>query len=77
MATGTKIFKSNQSQAVRLPRAVAFPEGVTEVEIVAIGASRVISPIGHRWDSFFGRSDRPSDDFGRADQGSVEEREQL
>ncbi|MBV8473788.1 MAG: AbrB/MazE/SpoVT family DNA-binding domain-containing protein [Hyphomicrobiales bacterium] len=27
----TKIFRSNRSQAVRLPRDVAFPEGVEEV----------------------------------------------
>jgi len=30
----TKVFKSNQSQAVRLPKAVAFADYVEEVEIV-------------------------------------------
>ncbi len=58
----TKVFKSNQSQAVRLPKAVAFPESVTEVEIIAIGSKRLIVPAGESWDSWF---DGPTvtDDF--------------
>jgi len=58
----TKIFKSNQSQAVRLPKAVAFPEGVREVQIVSVGNSRIISPVNETWDIWF---DGPSvsDDF--------------
>jgi len=44
MAVTTKLFRNNTSQAVRLPKAVAFPEGVDEVEIRAVGASRVITP---------------------------------
>jgi len=31
----TKVFTSNRSQAVRLPKDVAFPEEVREVEIIA------------------------------------------
>ena len=58
----TKIFKSNQSQAVRLPKAVAFPPGVKEVEIVVIGDSRVITPKNKSWDSWFD-SPTASDDF--------------
>ncbi|MFV1982616.1 MAG: type II toxin-antitoxin system VapB family antitoxin [Thiohalomonadales bacterium] len=58
----TKVFKSNQSQAVRLPKAVSFPESVTEVEIIAIGTKRIIIPAGESWDSWF---DGPivTDDF--------------
>jgi len=44
MALTTKLFRNNTSQAVRLPKAVAFPEGVEEVEIRAVGSSRVITP---------------------------------
>ena len=78
MSTKTVIFKSNRTQAVRLPKDVAFPEDVREVEITRIGNSRVISPVGHRWDSFFGRGTRLSDDFlVDRDQGTVEEREPL
>lgn len=49
------IFRSNNSQAARLPKAVAFPGDVNEVEIIAIGSSRLICPVGRRWDTFFGR----------------------
>lgn len=78
MPTTTVIFKSNRTQAVRLPKDVAFPEGVHEVEIVKVGNSRVISPLGHRWDTFFARPSRPSDDFlAERDQGTFEERDPL
>jgi antitoxin VapB len=49
----TKIFKSNQSQAVRLPKAVALPDNVREVDIVAIGNMRIITPAGKSWDDWF------------------------
>lgn len=78
MSTTTVIFKSNQTQAVRLPKDVAFPESVREVEIVRIGNSRVISPVGQRWDSFFATGPHVSDDFLiERDQGDFEEREPI
>lgn len=49
----TRIFKSNRSQAVRLPKEIAFPESVTDVEITAIGNKRIISPAGQSWDDWF------------------------
>jgi antitoxin VapB len=61
--TRSKVFMTHRSQAVRLPKAVAFPKSVREVEIVRIGNSRVITPIGKRWDDFFLRGPRVSDDF--------------
>lgn len=74
----TTIFLSNKMQAVRLPKAVAFPDEVSEVEIIAIGSSRLISPVGHRWDTFFSRETRVSDDFlAERDQGTAEDREPL
>lgn len=48
----TKLFKSNRSQAVRLPKEVAFPEGVKDVTIVRVGAKRVILPANAVWDDF-------------------------
>ncbi len=63
MARAT-LFRSNRSQAVRLPKAVAFPEEVREVEILKIGESRILNPIGRRLDDFFGKDgSRVSDDF--------------
>lgn len=56
------VFKSNTTQAVRLPKAVALPESVKQVDIVPIGRSRLISPAGESWDSWFS-SEGVSDDF--------------
>jgi antitoxin VapB len=61
--TRTTIFKSNRSQAVRLPKPVAFPEDVHDVEVIKVGKSRIVSPIGHRWDEFFEHGPRATSDF--------------
>jgi antitoxin VapB len=76
--TTTKLFKSNQTQAVRLPKDVAFPEDVSEVEIIVVGNSRVICPVGHRWDSFFAGPKASGDFMTERDQGTFEtDREPL
>ncbi len=51
--TRTKLFRSNRSQAVRLPKSLAFPDSVKEVNIVREGARRVIVPSNAVWDDFF------------------------
>lgn len=51
--TRTILFQSNRSQAVRLPKDVAFPPGVREVAIIRDGARRVIVPAAAIWDEFF------------------------
>jgi antitoxin VapB len=61
--TSSTVFTSNRSQAVRLPKAVAFPESVHQVDILRIGSSRVIVPRGRRWDDFFQHTARASEDF--------------
>jgi antitoxin VapB len=66
------VFTSNRSQAVRLPKAVALPEGVRQVEIVRLGRSRLISPAGQSWDTFF-EGPMVSDDFMRERQQPAEE----
>ncbi len=73
----TKVFKSNQSQAVRLPKAVAFPEDVKDVEIVVVGNSRIVTPVNQSWDSWFD-SKSVSDDFmSHREQPEYQERESL
>ena len=73
----TKVFKSNQSQAVRLPKAVAFPLDVKDVEIVVVGNSRIITPANHTWDSWFD-SPTVSDDFMTdREQPALQERESF
>ena len=73
----TKVFKSNQSQAVRLPKAVAFPVGVKEVEIVVIGNSRVITPKNKSWDSWFDSAPASDDFMPDRDQPMAQERESF
>jgi virulence-associated protein VagC len=43
------IFKTNRSQAVRLPKLVALPASVRQVEITKTGRSRLISPADQFW----------------------------
>jgi antitoxin VapB len=72
------VFTSNRSQAVRLPKAVAFPADVHQVEIVKVGHSRMISPVGKRWDDLFLDGPRATDDFmSERRQPDAEEREPL
>lgn len=49
----TRIFKSNRSQAVRLPKEVALPESVKNVEITKIGNKRIIVPAKQSWEDWF------------------------
>jgi antitoxin VapB len=51
--TRTKLFRSNHSQAVRLPKSLAFPDSVKEVSIVREGKRLVIVPSNAVWDDFF------------------------
>ena len=56
------VFKSNRSQAVRIPKDIAWYDDVKQVDISVIGRARVIAPAGELWDSWF---DGPgvTDDF--------------
>lgn len=72
--TRTTLFQSNRSQAVRLPKDVAFPEGVREVAILRDGARRVIVPANAVWDDFFAA---PGVDLGEREQPQMQERESL
>ena len=59
----TTVFLSNRSQAVRLPKAVALPENVKRVEVIAVGRTRIITPAGETWDEWFDHG-RPTGMFG-------------
>ncbi|WP_027711438.1 type II toxin-antitoxin system VapB family antitoxin [Dickeya chrysanthemi] len=64
----TTVFKSNRSQAVRLPKAVALPDDVRHVDIVAIGRTRIITPAGESWDSWFDEAGVTPDFMSTRDQ---------
>lgn len=71
------VFKTNKSQAVRLPKPVALPDSVKKVDIIKLGNARLITPAGESWDSWF---DGPgvSDDFmPEREQVTLQERESL
>lgn len=57
-----KVFKHNKSQAVRLPKPVSLPDTVKEVDIIRLGRSRLITPAGEAWDSWF-EGEGVTDDF--------------
>ena len=70
--TRTKLFLSNRSQAVRLPKDVAFPAHVKDVAILREGTRRVIVPANAVWDDFFAR---PGIDLPDRDQPEAQERD--
>lgn len=78
MAARSTVFTTNRSQAVRLPKGVAFPENVHQVDVLKVGHSRIIVPHGRRWDDLFLNGPRASDDFmSDREQPAAEEREPL
>ena len=73
----TKVFKSNQSQAVRLPKSVALPENIKDVQIVAIGNTRLITPVDQSWDLWFDELDVTEDFMACRGQPKAQERESF
>lgn len=46
------IFTSNRSQAVRLPKAVAFPDNVKELRVIKEGRTLLLVPADAVWSDF-------------------------
>jgi antitoxin VapB len=61
--TISTVFINNRSQAVRLPVELRLPESVKKVNVRARGNERIISPVGHAWESFFLGDPKVTDDF--------------
>lgn len=72
--TKTTLFQSNKTQAVRLPKDVAFPEGVRTVTVVRDGKRRIVTPADAAWDDFF---DAPGIDLVDRDQPAAQDRERF
>ncbi len=68
----TTVFQTNGSQAVRLPKDVAFPAEVREVMILRDSPRRIIVPKDTVWDDFF---DSPGIAIGQRDQPPTQVRE--
>ena len=73
----TTIFKSNRSQAVRLPKDVALPESVKRVHIVAVGNTRIITPAGESWNQWFDGPGVSEDFMNSREQPADQERPAL
>lgn len=69
------VFKSNRSQAIRLPKAAAFPDDVKRVDVVTVGRARIIAPAGEAWDSWFEGAGVSADFMSERDQPAEQERE--
>lgn len=69
------IFQSNRSQAIRLPKAVAFPDDVKRVDVIALGRTRIITPAGEAWDSWFDGEGVTADFMADREQPDDQERE--
>jgi antitoxin VapB len=67
-----KLFKSNRSQAVRIPKDLAFPDTIKDIIIRRSGNAIIITPEESFWDDFF---DEPGIDLGPRDQGPPQERD--
>lgn len=69
------VFRSNRSQAVRLPKQMALPEGIRRVEVFRLGHARVIVPADHAWDDFFDGPGVSEDFMAERAQPVAQERE--
>lgn len=58
----TIIVMSDTSQLIHLPKSVAFPDSVKQLNIIPLGRARLLVPEGEDWDSWFNR-DGVTDDF--------------
>lgn len=73
----TTVFLSNRSQAVRLPKAVALPEDVKKVDVIAVGRTRIITPAGEAWDNWFEGDSVSTDFMTDREQPAMQERDSF
>ena len=62
MADST-VFKTNRTQAVRIPKELAYPDSVREVVVTRNGKVITIVPKYKSWKDWFENAPRLSDDF--------------
>ncbi|MDX7817483.1 type II toxin-antitoxin system VapB family antitoxin, partial [Aeromonas caviae] len=71
------VFRCGRGQGVYLPEAVALPDEVTHVEIVVVGRTRIITPVGESWDRWFDEPCMSADFMAEREQPTAQEREKL
>jgi len=73
----TTVFKSNKSQAIRLPKPVALPDSVKKVNIIKLGRARLITPAGEGWDTWFESKGVTEDFMTDREQPEAQQRDDL
>jgi antitoxin VapB len=58
-----------------LPKAVALPDDVKRVDVIALGRTRIITPAGEAWDSWFDGEGATADFMADREQPDHQERE--
>ena len=71
------LFKLNKSQAVRIPKKLAFSDDIQAVNVVRRGASIILTPVDHTWDAWFDAPSATDDYMTSRDQPEDQEREGL
>ncbi|MGH8192315.1 MAG: type II toxin-antitoxin system VapB family antitoxin [Rhodanobacteraceae bacterium] len=71
------VFQSNRSQAVRLPKAVGLPNDVRRVDVIAVGRTRILTPVGEAWDTWFDGPGASADFMAERRQPTEQERKSL
>lgn len=73
----TTLFRSNTSQAVRLPKALELPESVKKVRVTAVGNTRIIAPESESWALWFDGPAVSADFMAQREQLEEQQREGL
>lgn len=74
--TQSTVFKTNKTQAVRIPKAMAFPDHVKKVNVIPQGDGLLIVPVKFTWEDFM-NGPRLDEDFERLPQPEMQTREDL
>ena len=76
MAKGS-VFTTNKTQAVRLPKAVALPDDVRQVEVICVGRGRLILPADAAWEDWFNQPGASADFMTDRKQPEPQDRDGL
>lgn len=71
------VLMTNKTQAVRFPKSVRLPDGVTSVDIQRRGRSWVITPSEQSWAAWFDGEGVSSDFMTDREQPADQERAEL
>lgn len=73
----SKVLKRSDTQAARPPKTLAFPADLKFVDVTGMGGTRIISPAGESWDSWFNGPRVTNDFMSDRDQPEPQERESF